>query len=76
MARESQVDVMVASGEFEVRTVYGVKRHVPNRFTEAGYPGELDDDYTGWIHLNGQRVAVETGYWGGVLVWRIAPDGN
>lgn len=69
-------DIMVGSGMFEQRTVYGVKRHVPNRFDEAGYPGALDDDWTGWIKYEGHRVAVETGYWGGALIWRLTPPGE
>jgi hypothetical protein len=73
MTTYPEQDIMITPGMFETRTVYNVKPHTPNRFTESGHDGCTDE--TGIISLCGKRVGVETGYWGDVLVWQLVRSG-
>ena len=71
--RTEQICISSNMGEVIYRVIHDVKTIKPSRFQYADADDE--DDQTGWIWLNGQRVAVETSYWGDVLIWRLAePD--
>ena len=63
------IQLSTQAGQEVWRVIHNLKQIKPSRFGTGG-----DDDYTGWIWLNGKKRLVETGYWGGVVVWRLSDD--
>lgn len=63
------IELAVQAGQEVLRVIHDVKPITPSRFGT-----NEDDDYTGWIWLGGKRTPVETAYWGGALIWRLADD--
>lgn len=66
--------IMVSPGVFIERVVYDITEHAPNRFGSDADPEE-EPDLTGWIRHEGKRVPVETGFWGGALIWQLSDEG-
>lgn len=64
------IQLSVQAGQEVWRVIHNMKQVTPSRFGTND-----DDDYTGWIWLNGQKTPVETAYWGDVVIWRLS-DGD